>query len=192
MKKYLILALASILMACSKDEEPYPSVISEFVDIKSDSQGCLVSILTDTDQNYTIASPITGYRPNAKYRGACGYVPVGQVAHVRSLQPVQYLRDSSKVVRHDPIAVYSVWGTRRYVNMQLRPMTQGGQQYWGFAVDSILGRTAYLSLHHNQGNDLQAYSTDVYASLSLDSIKQDSIQFTIHTFKGLKTWTITK
>lgn len=193
MKRIIPFLLSALcLVACNKDEEPYPSVITEFVDLKSDAQGRLASILTDEDLGFTIATPITGYHPNARYRGVCGFVPVGNVAFVKSLEPVEYLRDSSDVVCHDPIAVYSVWATRRYINMQLRPMTQGGEQTWGFAVDSIVGETAFLSLHHNQQGDPLAYSTNVYASLSLDSVAQSDIRMTIHTFKGPKTWTITK
>lgn len=193
MRKVLpLLFLALGVIACSENEASYPPVVTEFVDIDADSQGRLASITTDDDRQYTISAPIAGYHPDAKYRGVCGFVPSGKSAIVRSLYPVQYLRDSSAVVCHDPIAVYSVWGTRRYINMQLRPMTQGGTQAWGFAIDSIVGKTAFLSLHHNQQHDPLAYSTDEYASLPLDSVKQDSIHFTIHTFKGLKTWIITK
>lgn len=193
MRKLLPLLFITLgLIACSEDEAPYPSVISEFVDIDADDQGRLVSITTDDDQRYTISAPLAGYHPGGKYRGVCDFVPSGSSADVRSLQPVHYLRDSSSVVAHDPIAVYSVWSTRRYINMQLRPMTQGATQAWGFSLDSIKGETAFLSLHHNQEGDPLAYSTDVYASLPLDSVEQDSIQFTIHTFKGLKTWIINK
>lgn len=191
MKQTVFLFILCLMtVACSEEEKFYPSIVTEMADVKADEQGRLAQLLTDDDVEYTISQPIAGYRPGATYRALCGFVPKGKWADVHQLSPVHYLRDSTNSVRHDPTNVYSVWQTRRYLNMHLRPLTQGGQHYWGFAVDSITDQTAHLSLHHDQCGDFTAYSEDVYASLPLDSVPQElhTIRLTIHTFQQDKTW----
>lgn len=172
-------------------------MLTAFVDLKADNEGRLARFRTDEDAEYYIANPIKGYKPEGNYRGICGYEPLGDNrAMVYTLHPAQYLRDSTATPVHDPLAVTAVWRTPRYVNMHLRPMTRGGQQYWGFCIDSICGTTAHVSLYHRQNDDPLAYSQDVYASLPIDSLPNPSqieeISLTFETFQGSRTWTLPK
>lgn len=192
----VILVALFLLASCSKDDAtPYPPIVTEFADLDADAQGRLATLVTDDDRTYRISNPVEGFQENAGYRAVCGFVrEEDDAVTLYSLQAVAFLRDSTSTPRHDPVAAVSVWGTRRYINMHLRPMTRGGKQYWGFCVDSIQGRTAYVQLYHNQNEDPLAYSQDVYASLPVDSIPGidalDTIRLTIPTFKQNKTWTI--
>lgn len=194
--KAVFLVALVLLASCNKDDAtPYPPIVTEFADLKADAQGRLATLITDDDHTLRISNPVEGFQKNAGYRAVCGFVREGDdEATLYSLQAVAFLRDSTATPRHDPVAAVSVWGTRRYINMHLRPMTRGGQQYWGFCIDSIKGRTAYVQLYHNQNDDPLAYSQDVYASLPVDSIpghaSLDTIRLTIPTFKQNKTWTI--
>ncbi|MBQ7180620.1 MAG: hypothetical protein IJR87_04930 [Bacteroidaceae bacterium] len=179
--------------SCSDNEdEHYPNVITEFADVRSDKDGRLTDFTTDGGATFRIENELTGYVPNRLYRAICGYVAQGERATLYELQGVWILRDSTAIVRHDPTNVLSVWSTDRYLNMQLSPMTHGGQHYWGFATDSLRPAHAYLSLYHNQNGDDAAYSQTVYASLPFDSIPGlqpgDSVSLCIHTFKGTRTF----
>lgn len=194
--KAVLLLAFFLLVSCSKDDAtPYPPIVTEFADVQADAQGRLVTLITDDDCTLRISNLVEGFQENAGYRAVCGFVrEANDEVTLYSMQSVAFLRDSTATPRHDPVAAVSVWGTRRYINMHLRPMTRGGQQYWGFCVDSIKGRTAYVQLYHNQNDDPLAYSQDVYASLPVDSIPGhatlDTICLTIPTFKQNKTWTI--
>ena len=142
----LTFCLASV-MSCKKDDaDPYPSIVTQFANIYSNEQGELYKFTTDEEQTYTIASPIGGYNKNRIYRGMCGYVPEGGTARLYQLAPVYILRDSTRQKRQDATDAYSVWMTKHYINMQLKPLTQGGNHYWGFNVDSVRGKTEHLSL----------------------------------------------
>lgn len=187
------LTAALAAWSCSDDEDGhYPDVITEFADVRSDKDGRLTDFTTDGGATFRIENELTGYNPNRIYRAICGYVPQGNQATLYELQGVWVLRDSTAIVRHDPTDVLSVWSTARYVNMQLSPLTHGGQHYWGFAADSLRPGHAYLSLYHNQNGDDAAFSQTVYASLPFDSIRglqpDDSVSLTIHTFEGTRTF----
>ena len=89
-----------------------------------------------------------------------------------------------------------VWHGGNYLNLQLTPKTQGGEQQWNYRVDSVslsTGRQVHhLSLWHSQPDDPFSYSTTVYASLPLRQLEGlqpgDSLTFTVLTFDGPKTW----
>lgn len=195
----LMLIAALAVWSCSDDDdERYPNVLTEFADIRSDSDGRLSDFTTDGGLTLRIRNELTGYAPSRVFRALCGYVAQGDEATLFELQGVWLLRDSSAIARHDPTGVLSVWPTARYLNMQLSPMSHGGQHHWGFATDSVKPGHAYLSLHHNQNGDEPAYSSTVYASLPLDSIPGlqpgDSLSLSIQTFQGVRTfhraWTL--
>ncbi|MCD8303018.1 MAG: hypothetical protein LUC44_08405 [Prevotellaceae bacterium] len=163
------------LTACSDDDDAYPSIVTELVDGLTNSRGEMEKILTDDDVYYSLTNPQSGLVPNAAYRCLCGYTADGVNATLYTLSGAYLLRDSTEVAVKDPLAIVSAWQTRRYINLHLSVKTQGGTQYFGYVTDSIVGRHAYLSLHHRQNGDPEAYSTDVYASLPLDSIPATTI-----------------
>lgn len=177
------------LSSCSDDkEEAYPSLITELTDCSTDEKGTLSQIILDNGSTLPVTNPQTGLKTNATYRCLTGYTLEDGQATLYSLKAAALLNDSTSVAQSDPLTVVSIWRTNKYINFHLRPKTKGGQHTWGFIVESIVGRHAYIRLHHRQGSDPTAYSTDQYASLSPSLVDAD--QFTIHiqTFDGMKEW----
>ncbi len=175
----LALAIASAvsLTSCS-DDEPYPNVVTELVDCITDGQGTMVYLVTDDNVSYTLTNPQQGLIPNALYRCLCGYTTDGQSsATLYSLTGAYLLRDSTAVKQADPINVLSAWMTNRYVNLHLTVLTQGGEHTLGYAIDSISPdhERTYISLHHSRQGDPEVYTTDLYASIPLDSLPTPAV-----------------
>lgn len=170
----------------------YPSIITEFASLHANQNGVADTLTLDNGRQYLIANQIAQLKPEANYRVVCGFVPQGQQATLYSLASAYYLRDSTLIAQQDPINVFSTWRSGKYINMHLQPRTQGGEQHWGFCIDSLTEHHAHLSLHHRQNGDPTSYSADVYASIPLDSITGatagDTITLSINTFKGRKEW----
>lgn len=192
--KFLAIALAALCSACSNDDEgeKYPDIVSEFVNVYANDEGVLHKITNDAEVTYTLSNPQKGYHAGAVYRAVCGYVPEGTAARIYQLTGAHVLRDSTLIGTKDATGVTSVWKSGHYINMQLAPRSQGGNQHWGFIVDSIPEGHAYLSLYHNQNGDPASYTQPVYASLPVDSIEGietvDSITLRILTYKGTQAW----
>ncbi|MCD8304977.1 MAG: hypothetical protein LUC86_09185 [Prevotellaceae bacterium] len=167
----VFMSLPLLLASCSDDDDTYPSIVTEMADGLTNSNGTLTTIITDNDEQYSLTNPQAGLYPNALYRLLCGYTVQGQAATLYTLEGVYILRDSTSVAQRDPLTIVSAWQTSRYINLHLSVKTQGGTHSLGYVTDSIVGSHAYLSLHHRQGQDPEAYSTDIYASIPLDSIE---------------------
>ena len=191
------LACMTFFVSCkNNEEETYPSIITEMADLYTDNEGICEKFTTDAGITYKILDGEKGLTPNAIYRILCGYVPSGESAVIYQSQGVYYLRDSTTVAKTDPTEVKSVWRAGHYINMYLNPLTQGGEQYWGFIIDNIEDGHAWVSLHHSQNADPQSYSQPTYASLPVNSIKDiqegDIITLRINTFNGIQTWDFKK
>ncbi|MCR4921317.1 MAG: hypothetical protein K5945_06365 [Bacteroidaceae bacterium] len=189
----LLILLALQFTACKDDEDTYPSIITEFVDVHSNSEGVLFEFTNDQAQTYQIMNTLEGYDTSVVYRSVCGYVPEGSRATIYQLLGVAVLRDSTAIVRHDPVTLLSAWQAGEYINMQLAPLTQGGRQCWGYAIDSIAPKHIYLSLHHDQNSDPTSYTQNVYASIYIKHIEGynvgDTISFALATFDGWRHYT---
>ena len=195
---YILSGLLALLLISCHEDEAYPSLISEFADLQSSKEGISQSFMLDDGTEYGIANPVEKLKPNATYRMMVTYaLGEDRKAWLYGLEGVYYLRDSSEVAKSDPTGVLSAWRAGKYINLQLAPKTQdGNRQYWGYCMDSITPHHAHLSLYHNQNGDPTSYSTTVYASLPVDSIKGidegDTITLSINTFKGTREWTMRK
>ena len=177
------------MSSCNNDkEEPYPNLITEMADCPTNNAGTMVKIVLDNDTELPLSNPQTGLKANVVYRCLAGYTLDNGQATLYNLKSAHFLRDSTDVAACDPTNIASVWRTQRYLNLHLLPKTQGGTHAWGFITDSIVDRHAYLRLHHRQGDDPTAYTTDVYASLPLNLVEADKFTLRIVTFKGTKEW----
>ena len=200
MKKlsFILLSLLVGLISCGSDEDQsYPDLITEMAMAQANDEGLLASFVTDRGR---VNNTITGMEPNERLRALLGYVPQSDgTADVYTAKSVPILpRIHNETPRHDPIGIESVWMGGGFLNMHLLPKTQGEKQAWAFICDStrqnpLGGTTHHLSLYHNQQEDVMAYSSHLYACLSLDSVATsftvaDSIVFAVVTFNGLKTW----
>ena len=177
------------LFSCTDDKDDfYPSIVTELADCPTDAEGRMTGIVLDDDTRLTLSNPQKGLKPSVVYRALVGYALEGDGrARLYSATGTPLLRDSTSVATCDPVNVVSLWRTSRYLNLHLMPKTQGkGEHAWGFITDSIVADHAYLRLHHRQGADPMAYSTDQYASLPLDLVPATRITLRIETFQG--TW----
>lgn len=179
--------------SCSEDKGPYPDIVTEFAEIQANDQGMAEVLTLDDGRSYGITNKIADLKPKAHYRVVCGYVAQQQQATIYNLEPAYVLRDSSDIACCDPTGILSAWMSKAYINLHLRPKTQGGIQHWGFITDSITTHHTHLSLHHCQNGDPTSYSRDVYASLPLDSLKGtangDTITLSVKTFNGAQSFT---
>ena len=193
---FVFACLTAVVSSCKKEDDSYPSIITEMADLYTNAEGVGEKFTIDTGITYTVTNGPVNLAPNALYRILCGYVPSGESAVIYQAQSVHYLRDSTEIAKTDPTEVKSAWRAGKYINMYLSPLTQGGVQYWGFITDSIKDGHAWLSLYHNQNNDPLSYTQPTYASLPVDSIKNiqegDIITLCINTFNGPQTWDFKK
>lgn len=184
------------LFACSDSDqqEEYPPIVTEFASILTDKNGTMTSMTTDDDVTYPISNKLNGYAANALYRVVCGYEQKGNGVYVYQLYGAFLLRDSSEVLRQDPVNVTSLWRKGHFLNLIMESKTQGQTQLWGYATDSITPGHTYLTLHHHQNGDPEAYTATIYASIPLDSLKQtqasDTITLRVNTYNGEKVYTI--
>ncbi len=194
--------------ACSDDEYVYvyPSLLTEFVELYSDESGNGTHFTTDNGNTYAINTPLQGLQAHAVYRLVCGYELTEEyqedypVAKLYTLESVVVLQEEDTVAdadAGDPTGLTAIWRGGDYLNLQLAPKTQGGEQEWNYRTDSITTsasgcRTFHLSLCHRQLDDPYSYSTTVYASLPLYNVgtlqKGDSLTFAIQTFDSRRVW----
>lgn len=210
---WTVLALVAVLLlgACAGEQEPYPAIITEMADVRTDHTGRLSEFLTDDGRLYTVTNTdIPLHRPDTLYRAVVGFVPLAGTpsaasspsdARIYTLTGAQVLADSTAVVRHDPTDIESMWAAGSYINMQLTAKSQGGRHHWGYAVDARqmagtdgrLHSRHYLSVHHAQAGDPLSYSVTCYCSISVPAIPQyragDTVTVTVHTFASPRSWT---
>lgn len=192
-RRYIFIGLLPLLASNCKEEEAYPDILTEFANMHADKAGISSGFTLDNGTSYSIANPVDKLRPEATYRVVVSYaLDENRQAKLFGMEGVHYLRDSSSVAKSDPTGVFSAWRAGSYINLHLTPTGQDGEHYWGFCLDSLTTHHAHLSLHHDQNGDPASYSSDVYASIPVDSIKGitegDTITLNINTFKGRKEW----
>lgn len=196
-----------LLCSCTTESEPYPNLLTEFADIRSNHAGRLTDFTLDSGTCYTISNTnIALHRPDTVYRAVVGYVPGARIAAghacatLYSLASARVLADSTAVCLHDPMDVLAMWASGPYINMQLTVRSQGGMHYMGYAVDACdeagtdgrMHSRHRLSLHHRQGTDPMSYSATYYCSISPASLPSyhpgDTVTVSVHTFAGWKEW----
>ncbi|MBR5575820.1 MAG: NigD-like N-terminal domain-containing protein [Bacteroidaceae bacterium] len=202
----MLLMAALLIVSCTEEAEPYPDLVTEFADIRTDADGMFIDITTDDGTCYSITNTnIQPHRPDTTYRAVAGFVSNGSStephAQIYTLTGAQVLADSTAILRQDPTGVESMWHEGQHINMQLTAKTHGGRHTWGYAIDFIEegGKKErahahyHLSLHHNQGDDPTSYSQTYYCSIHTTQLPQykntDTITVSVHTFKGIKSWT---
>ena len=201
----ILLCVILLLGACAGKQEPYPDLVTEFADMRTDANGIFRNMTIDDGTSFSITNTnIKPHHPNATYRVVVGFVPNTSgsrpEAEIYTLTGAYVLADSTTIVSHAPTSIESMWKKGEYINMQLTAKTQGGTHFWGYAIDSIQvigksGRTHshfHLSIHHNQGNDPLSYSQTFYCSVPISKIEayqpNDTISVSVHTFNGVRRW----
>lgn len=207
-------AFFMLVLGCScngDDSYHYPSVKQEFVTAQADADGHLQSILTDEGKELEVVEDAsnTSIDANSSIRIVCnyGFMDVAEEALkgvtlynlLRAVAPLpQPAKDFEGAIKNDPADVLSIWMGLDYLNMILEIKAQNGKHLFHFVEDQILTdsdsgeRTVSLSLYHDAGGDVQAYSKRAYLSIPLrqyatGGITKVIVYFSLHTYDdGIK------
>ena len=138
--KYLLPLLWLTLLvgvSCKEDDYVYPSVVTEFIDGQTDSEGVLSRLITDEGEVYTIQlrEGLDGLTPDSLYRTVSVYQPLTESGEVylysaqliMALDPLPAESFTEGVVT-DPLDVRSVWRSGDYINLILKPMVKDKNQ----------------------------------------------------------------
>lgn len=194
----LWLTLCIVLTACSEDEAIAPAYREDMAELLTDAAGAPAWLVPDGGDTLRIVSGgrLSGMEPNQVCRVRALYVLTAGGAAVsdvvRVLTPVPRHYAVAQIVT-DPVRVVAVWRGGRYLNFRLSVPTSGGGQVFGVADEGTTllpsgGRLLRLVLIHDQGNDGDYYSREVYLSAQLSGYTgtlipgRDSIEVRIRTY----------
>lgn len=206
-KGFYIIILVCIVAfsSCKKDEYVYPSVLTELVDIKTNSSGKLSYIQSDNGDMYQIMerSGLEGFTPDSTYRALSIFEP-GEcnndvfTAKVYSCQFVISVIPSpadkfDKGIKTDPLDIDRIWNSGNYINMVLDIMAKDKTHVLNFVDNGITNnadgsKTLDITVYHDQNGDYEAYTKKAYASIPLWPYREvlaegDRIIVHINTFK---------
>lgn len=205
-KHYIILVCCIFAVcACKDDEYVYPNVLTEIVDIKTDSSGRLTYIDSDTGDSFIIAerSGLEGFTPDSVYRALSIFEPIetengDMSATLYSCQfvisvipsPEDYFEDGIKT---DPLDIDRIWCSGNYVNMVLDIMAKDKTHIMNFVYSGMENnpdnsKTLKITVFHDQNGDYEAFTKKAYASVPLwpykDELSEgDKVKIIINTYK---------
>lgn len=205
--KLYILFLCCVLtiVGCKDDEYVYPNVLTEMVDIKTNSSGKLSYIDTDTGKSYLINERIglEGFTPDSVYRTLSIFEPLDNengdlTATLYSCQFVISIVPTAEEefkdgIKTDPLDIDRIWRSGKYINMVLDVMGKDKTHILNFVDKGIKdnedgSKTLTITIFHNQNGDYEAFTRKVYASIPLWPYENelsdgDKIEITINTYK---------
>ena len=203
MSFHIVLLLISFFFSsCRKDDEyVYPSVKLEFLTAESGNDGFLSYLVTDSGERLEVSEDLskTQIEANSSVRIVTNYKELDKTgtgikqAKVYALlkavspepSPASGFADG---VKTDPADVLSMWLGRDYLNVTLSIKMQNGKHLFHFVenkveTDQTTGRkTVYLTLYHDAGNDLEAFTRRAYLSVPLSKYTENNTRETIVYF----------
>ncbi|MCR4583315.1 MAG: hypothetical protein K5764_07150 [Prevotella sp.] len=209
--------LALLLFSCTQDvydkgEGKYSLMRADFGEAYVNSERQFFRFVTDDGVQLDLTTPLLpkwATRGDSTYRCVCYYNKVkaddgSEMATVLSSSsiPCPSVCPTSALdspMKTDPVRFESAWisTSGRYLNLSIYLLTgeaddSTASQHLGVVCDSLLlhadgKRTSQLRLYHDQGNVPEYYSTQVYASLPVDSLQGDSVRLAINTYEGVVT-----
>lgn len=205
---WLLPLLVCVLASCGDDDDYYyPSVKLDFLTAQAGADGKLQSVLTDEGERLTVVEDASDTRIDAnasvriisnyaKEEDANGTAGVKLYAVAGALSPTPQPADKFKDgVKRDPADLLSIWMGYDYLNLMLEIKSQSGKHAFHFIEDEVSTdheagtRTVRLSLYHDDGGDVQAYTKRAYASIPLrqyaeDGIEKIKVSFSLNTYAG--------
>lgn len=199
--------LACLLIACGDDDYHYPSVKLEFLTAFSGATGSLQTVLTDEGESYPVVEDASNMQTelNSFVRIVSNYAPaktadgtdgVKLYATLNAVAPVPVTADKFEGgVKTDPVELQSIWLGRDYLNLLLGIKMQNGKHLLHFVEDKVVldetgeHLTVHLTLYHDAGGDVSAYTKRAYASVPLwvyaaEGIRKVTVCFTLNTYSG--------
>lgn len=209
LSRLLPVLLAWVLFAsCGDDEYYYPSVKLEFLTAQSGADGSLKSVLTDEGKTFEVVEDATNTRAdaNASIRIVSNYsetvtngtAGVKLYALLKATSPLPLPADKFKDgIKHDPVEVLSMWMGLDYLNMIFGIKAQNERHSFHFVEEKVTTdeetgtREVYLSLYHDDGGDVQAYTKRAYLSVPLrqyagEGITKVTVHFSLYNYSGEK------
>lgn len=205
----ILLSCLISVSACQKEEYYYPSVLTEFVDIETNSTGRLSFINRDNGENYEIAerSGLEGFAHDSIYRAVSIFEPIKDTndnitAKLYSCKLITSVIPSTEDkftngIKTDPLNIDRIWQSGDYINMILEIMAKDKPHGLNFIENEITddadgSKTLYLTVYHNQNGDYEAFTKKVYASIPLWPYRNvlsegDKVIVNINTYKEGKT-----
>lgn len=205
---WLLPVLLCVLVSCGDDDDyHYPTVKLEFLTAQADANGSLKSILTDEGETFTVVEDASNTRidANASVRIVSNYATTAATDGTSGVKLYALLNAVSPLpkpasefkdgVKHDPADVTSIWMGLDYLNIILDIKAQNGKHSFHFiekevTTDENTGtRSVHLSLYHDDGGDVQAYSKRGYLSVPLrqyagKDIERIMVHFSLQTYSG--------
>ena len=201
----LFLCCMSVFTACKDEEYAYQSVLTEMVDIKTDSSGKLSYIDTDYGSSYKIneRSGLEGFTPDSVYRTLSIFETLDSESNSMSatLYSCQFVISAipstedkfTDGIKTDPLDIERIWRSGDYINMVLDVKAKDKTHIINFIDYGINenpdgNSTLSITLYHNQNGDYEAFTKKAYASVPLwpykEKLKQgDKIEITVNTYK---------
>ena len=203
---YVLLALVCVsvaVSACKDDDYVYPSVVTEFITMETDEEGTVSKLVRDdgTELNVIYRSGLSGLVTDTAYRTVSMYLPSEEDESYVTLytctvtkspipQPRSFFHDT---VFTDPVDIEMIRRSGDYIDMTLLVKLKEKVHVYNFIHEGIStndagGKTLQLRLYHNQKDDVEAFTEDVYMSVPLWAYKDslstgDSIEFLINTYE---------
>lgn len=201
---FYILISVLFLSACDKDEYVYPPAITEIVSAQTDDEGTLGLLITDKGVALHVenAHKYSGMVSDTLYRMVAVYELKGaqkDSVHLYSFAPtISYepiaLSQLAGEMKTDPVGVQSIWRSGDYLNMILLVKAQGKKHVFHFVETEDEAHCLALTLYHDKGENIEAYTRRAYISIPLKKYKDvlskgDPIFFSLNTYKeGMKTY----
>lgn len=201
---YIVLLCMLLSGACKEDNYVYPNVLTEFIDAQTDENGTLTHLITDKGEIYniqereglgglvadTVYRSVSIYEPLTDNTGSFQTVKLYQCRFILAQNPVppSSFKDGIKT---DPADIERIWRSGNYLNMILQVKIKDEKHTYHFIDEGIKEengiRILDLRLYHDNRNDYEAYTHQVYLSVPLtsyrDQLKEgDKIRFSINTY----------
>ena len=175
---YILLFMFAI--GCSDDDvQSYPSLHTELAEVYTGADKNVTSIKLDDGRVYMADRQIRSGVADTTYRCLCSYTlddewnpesfRLYNVTTVFSSYP--RARSSYKEYFNEPVKVFSMWESSRYINAHIGfKTTDKGAHIFSFCEDEIVTssdgtKTAYVSLYHKRpADDPESYTKHTYIS----------------------------
>lgn len=209
----LTLLAGALLWGCTTDaydkgEGEYSLMQADFVEAHANSSKEIDYVITDNDERMTLSQPAARNwvkTPDSLYRAVLYYKKAEQTVDVVSLAQVSVAsivrtdsleKKTKEKVKTDPLTLESMWlsKNKHYLNVgfYIKVGTTDNDKAIhriGVVSDTLMTngdgtKTYHLRLYHDQGGVPAYYSQHSYFSLPIQSLKADSIRFTVNTYKG--------
>lgn len=205
----MLLPAVCLLMSCEQDtydkgDGTYSYTQADFCEAYSNSSKAIDYIVTDEGERLQLTAPFVSNSiavADSVYRTIVYYNKVEQgKAELVSMGIVPTLAiadaDGFEDLETDPVKLESAWvsSSGKYVNLALwlkiGEMREGAErQSIGMVCEGVSDnsdgtRTAYLRLHHGQGDVPEYYSTKYYVSMLVSQIDADSVCISVNTYDG--------